>query len=67
MGNNLFQIPLNPPMQFTQKPLNQSSLKNNKPELKQKSLKKDVQNISNINSEIKNMFTSSKVYPSRKT
>ena len=67
MGNNLFQIPLNPPMQFTQKPLKQSSLKNNKPELKQKSPKKDVQNISNINSEIKNMFTSSKVYPSRKT
>ena len=67
MGNNLFQIPLNPPMQFNQKPLKQNSLKSNKPEPKIQTPKKEVENISNINSEIKNMFTSSKVYPSRKT
>lgn len=66
MGNNLFQIPLNPPMQFNQKPLKQNSLKSNKPEPKIQTPKKEVENISNINSEIKNMFTSSKVYPARK-
>ena len=40
MGNNLFQIPLNPPMQFNQKPLKQNSLKSNKPEPKYKHLRK---------------------------